>query len=90
MYLATVARETGWAAEYILWALPYCAGLGIVHAAAVHHGEIMEFSEEREGVSSEREGMREELEAVRKREAEKAPAVAEVDEDRLREARWGE
>ncbi len=42
-YLATVARETGWGYDFIVWKLPYAVGLGIMHAAAGFHGSPQEY-----------------------------------------------
>jgi len=66
-YLATVARETGWSAQYILWELPYALGLGIEHAAAIYNGEKMELCEGGGGGESNRELMAADLAEVRAR-----------------------
>lgn len=42
--MATLARETGWSRDFILWELPYSMGLGIEHSAALFHGCEREFS----------------------------------------------
>jgi len=66
--LATIARATGWSRRYILWELPYAAGLGMVHAEAMHHGNVMVFCEKREAPGKGL-GVREQLAMVRERVA---------------------
>lgn len=67
VYLATVARETGWTAEHILWALPYALGLGIVHVARAYNGEPMEWADGRAGEGADT--LRAQLAQVRARYA---------------------
>lgn len=42
--MASICRETGWSRAYVLWQLPYSAGLGICHAAALYNGTAMEWA----------------------------------------------
>ena len=43
MYITSVARISGWALDFILWELPYAAGLQMMHAEARYQGEEVEF-----------------------------------------------
>jgi hypothetical protein len=37
--VAGLARLTGWSLDYLLWELPYAAGLELMHAEMVYHGQ---------------------------------------------------
>ncbi len=43
MYVSGIARVSGWPLEYILWRLPYAAGLQMMHAEARYQGQEVEF-----------------------------------------------
>ena len=43
VYVTAVARVSSWPLEYILWGLPYAAGLQMMHAEARYQGEEVEF-----------------------------------------------
>lgn len=47
--MTTLARITGWSRDYILWRLPYAAGLGMIHAELIHQGEVVRYVAPRAG-----------------------------------------
>lgn len=70
-YLATLAKETGWSMEFILWRLPYSTGLGMIHSAAIRKGVTMELVNGRPVDEDELGGMREAFQAMRARYADR-------------------
>lgn len=41
--MTTISRISGWGYDFILWELPYAAGLGMLHADAVFNGQEVQF-----------------------------------------------
>tara|TARA_R110001599_G_scaffold322729_1_gene533915 strand:+ start:243 stop:467 length:225 start_codon:yes stop_codon:yes gene_type:complete len=39
--VATIARLTSWSLDFILWELPYAAGLQLYHAEYQHNGQAV-------------------------------------------------
>lgn len=74
--MADIARLSGWSWDFILWGLPFSAGLGLLHAEGVFHGAQLSFVHGRDGSVPAHVGvsMAEQLEKIRQRSA------AEVDE----------
>jgi len=38
-----MARATGWSMDYILWQLPYVAGLQIMHSEAIYNDNTVQY-----------------------------------------------
>lgn len=74
MYLAGVARETGWSDRFILWRLPMAKGLGILHAAGIAAGVTMEFDRGR-GEPGTGETMREKFARMKRKRAAVKPIL---------------
>lgn len=41
--MTSITRISGWSLEYILWELPYAAGLGMLHAEARYNDQDVVF-----------------------------------------------
>jgi hypothetical protein len=77
MYLAGIARETGWSDRFILWRLPMAKGLGILHASGIAAGVAMKFDRGRKAERGTAETMREKFQRIKARRENAGPLLGE-------------